>query len=93
MGWPSWTESCSTTARGTMSVVLPAPTGTIIRSGFAGQPSARTVPAKHSRNSKGANLTVSPSSAPWAGACEKMVAQGPRIVQYGIRLSAYAASA
>ena len=33
-------ESCSNTTRGMMSVVLPAPTGTMARSGFVGQVSA-----------------------------------------------------
>jgi hypothetical protein len=40
MFWPSCTESCSNTTRGMMSVVLPAATGTIARSGFVGHVSA-----------------------------------------------------
>ena len=40
MLWPSCGESCSNTTRGMMSVVLPAPTGTIARSGFVGHVSA-----------------------------------------------------
>ena len=37
MLWPSCAESCSNTTRGMMSVVLPAPTGTIARNGLVGQ--------------------------------------------------------
>ena len=37
MLWPSCRASCSNTMRGMMSVVLPAPTGTMARSGFVGQ--------------------------------------------------------
>ena len=55
MVWPSCGESCSNTTRGMMSVVLPAPTGTITRSGFAGQVSA---PAASAANSK-ANAGIS----------------------------------
>src|SRR5262245_8882804 len=37
IGWPSCGDRCSNTTRGTMSVVLPAPNGTITRRGFDGQ--------------------------------------------------------
>src|SRR5437899_856051 len=36
-GWPIWAETCSKTMRGTMSVVVPAPNGTMTWSGLAGQ--------------------------------------------------------
>ena len=56
MLWPSCGARYSNTARGMMSVVLPAPTGTITRSGFVGQVSAPAFMAASTRATAGKSI-------------------------------------
>ena len=44
-GWPIWVDTCSITARATMSTALPAVNGTITRTGLVGQLCAAAGPS------------------------------------------------
>src|SRR6476659_1944595 len=95
IGCPSWIESCSNTMRGTMSVVVPAPNGTITCRGLVGQFSALAAEAIRATanvadTSSRCGFMASPGGFRSRGRTMNSLRETILDVQYTIDLESYA---